>query len=181
MKYLVLTDIHGSSKYLKHVFNKVGEFDKLIILGDILYHGPRNDLPNEYNPREVIEILNGLKDRIIAVRGNCDANVDLMVLDFPVEENKYLNIDGSMFFLSHGDCYSKDNINNYDDKLYMLYGHYHKNEVVKINNVTCINLGSLSIPKDGFHSYAIIENGVYTSYNLLNQEIILKVNLNEKD
>jgi len=180
MKYLVLTDIHGSSKYLKHVLNKVERFDKLIILGDILYHGPRNDLPDNYNPKEVIEILDNLKDKIIAVRGNCDADVDLMVLDFVIEDSKYLNIDGNMFFLSHGDRYSKSNIITYDSKLYMLYGHYHRNEVVEINNVTCINLGSLSIPKDGFHSYAIIENGEYTSYNLLNEEVILKVSLNEE-
>ena len=86
MKYLILTDIHGSSKYLDLVLNKVNDFDWLIILGDILYHGPRNDLPNEYNPKKVIEILNNLKEKIIAVRGNCDAEVDLMVLDFLIEQ-----------------------------------------------------------------------------------------------
>ena len=98
MKYLILTDIHGSSKYLDLVLNKVNDFDWLIILGDILYHGPRNDLPNEYNPKKVIEILNNLKEKIIAVRGNCDAEVDLMVLDFLIEQNKWIYIENNKFF-----------------------------------------------------------------------------------
>ena len=179
MKYLILTDIHGDSGYLKEVLNKVNGFDKLIILGDILYHGPRNSLPNKYNPREVIDILNDIKDKIIAVRGNCDADVDLMVLNFEIEQEKYIDIDGIKLFLSHGHNYNKNNLIDTSEKCYMIYGHYHINEVIKFDNITCINLGSLSIPKDNFHTYALIENGVYKAYNLFDDEVILEVNLNE--
>ena len=83
MKYLIVSDIHGSTLNLKNVL-KNESFDKLLLLGDILPHGPRNDLPLSYNPKEVISILNPLKDKIICVRGNCDAEVDDMVLDFPI-------------------------------------------------------------------------------------------------
>lgn len=172
MKYLVISDIHGSSKYLKMVLEKVNDFDKLIILGDILYHGPRNNLPDGYNPKEVIDILNSLKDKIIAVRGNCDANVDLMVLDFEIIDNRWIEIDNNKVFLTHGDVYNKNNLVGLNEKYIMLYGHYHKNEVINIETVKTINLGSLSIPKDNHHSYAIIENDKYVSYDLLNQQII---------
>ena len=180
MKYLILTDIHGSSKYLDLVLNKVNDFDWLIILGDILYHGPRNDLPNEYNPKKVIEILNNLKEKIIAVRGNCDAEVDLMVLDFLIEQNKWIYIENNKFFLTHGHVYNKSNMIENNEKYWMLYGHYHINEVVKTPSANFINLGSLTIPKDNHHSYAIIENSIYKSYDLLNDEILLEVNLNER-
>ena len=179
MKYLILTDIHGSSKYLKLVLNKVNDFDKIIILGDILYHGPRNNLPDEYNPSEVVSILNELKDQIIAIRGNCDAEVDLMVLDFLIEENKWIDINGNKLFLTHGHKYNKQNIVEYDKKYYMICGHYHINEFVKANQVACINLGSLSIPKDGHHSYGILDNGLYKSYDLFSDTTIIEVNLND--
>ena len=180
MKYLVLTDIHGSSKYLKQVLNKVNVYDKLIILGDILYHGPRNDLPNEYNPKEVITILNENKEKIIAVRGNCDADVDLMVLDFKIENHLWMNIDGVKFLITHGHIYNKSNVSLDRQDYYMLYGHYHVNEVNVYGNITCINLGSLSIPKDGHYSYAIIEDGVYRSYDLFSEEKLVEVKFNER-
>ena len=179
MKYLVITDIHGDSKKLKNVLSKVSDFDSLIILGDILYHGPRNNLPTGYNPKEVIEILNNIKDKIIAVRGNCDAKVDLMVLDFNIFDSKWINLNGHTFFLSHGDEFNKDNVINYDDKFYMLYGHYHKNEIVNIANSICINLGSLSIPKDNHYSYAVIDEEYYVSYDLITNEEILRRGLND--
>lgn len=86
MKYMIASDIHGSKYYadlMREAFFSE-KADRLILLGDLLYHGPRNDLPKDYEPKAVIEILNSLKDRIIAVRGNCDAEVDQMVLDFPI-------------------------------------------------------------------------------------------------
>ena len=112
MKYLIISDIHGSSKYLKLVLDKVKNFDNLIILGDILYHGPRNNLPDEYNPKEVIKILNSISDKIIAVRGNCDAKVDLMVLDFEIEDHLFIKLNDKKFFLTHGDIYNKGNLPN---------------------------------------------------------------------
>ena len=179
MKYLILTDIHGSSKYLKQVLNRVSQFDKLILLGDILYHGPRNDLPIEYNPREVVDILNDLNDKIIAVRGNCDAEVDLMVLDFLIEDNKWLKVGNNKIFLTHGHHYNKQNVVDYNEKYYMIYGHYHINEFISINHINCINLGSLSIPKDNHHSYAILEENIYRSFDLVSNDVILEVELNE--
>lgn len=98
MKYLILTDIHGSSHFLNLALEKVNDFDKLILLGDILYHGPRNDLPKGYNPKEVIQILNSYKDKITAIRGNCDANVDLMVLDFKISQNSIIDYNGKKYF-----------------------------------------------------------------------------------
>ena len=173
MKYLIISDIHGDSGYLKLVLSKV-EFDKLIILGDILYHGPRNNLPNEYNPKEVVEILNRLKEKIIAVRGNCDANVDLMVLDFKINNHLNIKLNNKKFFLTHGDVYNKDNLPFKIGKYTIIYGHFHKNEVNHINKVTTINVGSLSIPKDNHHSYSVYEDNVFTSYDLLTDEVLLK-------
>lgn len=170
MKFFVLTDIHGSSKYLKlalEKFNKV-EYQKLLLLGDILYHGPRNDLPLEYNPKEVISILNGLKNKIISVKGNCDAEVDEMVLEFPLYPVIMLNIDGKKIELVHG-----HNLNECEGEGYILHGHTHVNKV----DDNIINIGSLSIPKDNHHTYAIIENGILTSYDLLSDEVIMEVKL----
>lgn len=173
MKYLVISDIHGSSKYLKQVLNEVS-YDKLIILGDILYHGPRNNLPEEYNPKEVIEILNKLKDKIICVRGNCDANVDLMVLDFEIKDKLWLRINNKRVFLSHGDIYNKDNLPNKFYTYTMMYGHEHVNKVTKVDKVNCINIGSISLPKDNHHSYSIIDDdNNLTSYDIKGN-IILK-------
>lgn len=176
MKYLIISDIHGDSGYLKQVLSKV-EFDKLIILGDILYHGPRNNLPSEYNPKEVIEILNNLKEKIIAVRGNCDANVDLMVLDFKINDHLNITLNNKKFFLTHGDVFSKDKLPFKLGKYTMLYGHFHKNEVNHINKVTAINVGSLSIPKDNHHTYVVLEDGIIESYDLFTNDVIFKEKL----
>ena len=174
MKYLVISDIHGGYKYLDLVLNKVKDFDKLIILGDILYHGPRNDLPEEYSTKKVTESLNSLKDKIIAVRGNCDAKIDLEVLDFPIYDGKFIRIDGRKFFLTHGDEFNKDHLPTKLLNYVMLYGHFHKNILTEISKkITVINVGSLSIPKDGHYTYAVIENHKYTSYDLLSDEVIL--------
>jgi len=177
MKYLVISDIHGSSKYLKMLLSEIKDFDKLIILGDILYHGPRNNLPDGYNPKEVIEILNSLKDKIIAVRGNCDANVDLMVLDFEINDHKWLEIGSTKVFLTHGDVYYRDSLVSGDNYI-MLYGHYHRNEITKISDrIRTINIGSLSLPKDNHHSFAIISDNKITSYDLLTKEILIRENI----
>ena len=110
MKYLIISDIHGSSEYLEMVFSKVKDYDKLIILGDILYHGPRNNLPNGYNPKKVIEILNNIKDKVIAVRGNCDAKIDLDVLEFEISDHKWIQLNENKILLTHGDVYDKNNL-----------------------------------------------------------------------
>ena len=177
MKYLVISDIHGSSKYLKMLFDKVRDFDKLIILGDILYHGPRNNLPIGHNPNEVMKILNSMKEKIIAVRGNCDAKIDLEVLEFEISDHKWIQLNENKILLTHGDVYDKNNLSNENKSYIMLYGHYHINEITLINDVKAINIGSLSLPKDNHHSYSIIVDDTLTSYDLLTNEIIIKENL----
>lgn len=174
MKYLIVSDIHGSSTYLNKLLSKIKSFDKLVILGDILYHGPRNNLPEGYNPKDVINILNDLKDKIIAVRGNCDAKVDLMVLDFKIEEEQWLNINDRNIVFTHGDVYSKYKLYPGKDDYVMIYGHYHINEVVQIGDISCINLGSLSIPKDGKNSYGILTENGFKSYHLDDDNMILE-------
>ena len=103
-----------------------------------------------------------------------------MVLDFKIENHLWMNIDGVKFLLTHGNIYNKQNVSLDKQDYYMLYGHYHINEVNVYGNITCINLGSLSIPKDTHHSYAIIEDGVYRSYDLFSDEKLVEVRINEK-
>lgn len=178
MKYLIISDIHGSSEYLKKVLETVSDYDSLIILGDILYHGPRNDLPNSYKPKEVIQILNENKEKIIAIRGNCDAKVDLTVLEFNVYDSVWLKTNGKKIFLTHGDVYNKDNLPKKFKQYSMLYGHFHINEITVINDrVKAINVGSLSIPKDSHHSYAILEDSKLICYDLLKEEKIKEIEI----
>lgn len=118
MKLMFISDIHGSSLYAQKAIDtyKQEKADKLIILGDILYHGPRNDLPEEYAPKKVISLLNAYKKDIIAVRGNCDAEVDQMVLDFPIRSDfATVDVDGHHFFLTHGHLFDEDNLPGLND------------------------------------------------------------------
>lgn len=174
MKYLIISDIHGSSKFLNKVLDINNKFDKLIILGDILYHGPRNKLPNGYNPMEVIQVLNNIKDKIISVRGNCDAKIDLELLEFLISDHKCLDIDNCRVFLTHGDVYNKDNIPSDLKISLIIHGHTHKNEICLVEDKKIINIGSLSMPKDGHHTYAIIQDSKIEVYDLMTNKIILE-------
>ena len=168
MKYLVISDIHGSYEYFMMALEKYEKYncDNIVILGDILYHGARNDLPFGYNPKALVKKLNEYKDRITAILGNCDAEVDQMVLDFKLVKESFLKVKNHLILLTHG--HHLDEI-SYND--YIFYGHTHVN---KIENKK-INIGSLSIPKDGYHTYAILNEEELVFYNLLNDEIIMKV------
>ena len=170
MKFLVLTDIHGSIKYLKLAMEKYNKLncEKILLLGDILYHGPRNDLPLEYQPKEVINLLNSYKDKILCVKGNCDAEVDEMVLEFPLYPIVMLNIGGVKIELIHG-----HNLDECEGEGYILHGHTHVNKYED----GIINIGSLSIPKDGHHTYALIEGDMLTSFDLLTDKVIMSVKL----
>ena len=160
MKYLVVSDIHGSGYYakkLEEIINKENP-DKIILLGDLYYHGPRNPLTLEYAPREVANILNSHKDKILAVRGNCDAEVDQMISQFKLEENIELEINGKKFFFTHGHKY---NIDILPDAIFdvMVYGHFHTGYIKEKNGKLFVNSGSISLPKsDTKNSYLIIEN-----------------------
>jgi putative phosphoesterase len=169
MKLLIASDIHGSYYYAKKLIDvyQNDKFDKILLLGDILYHGPRNDLPNEYNPKKVIELLNPLFKEIICVRGNCEAEVDQMVLDFDVlSDHTYFICDNTTFYMSHGH-HEYPKLNSGD---VFLSGHTHLPLIEKLeNNVLHVNPGSISIPKCGFPStYAIYENNKFTIYDFDN-------------
>ncbi len=154
MKYLIISDIHGSPVYLKQcldIFKKDG-YDFILILGDILYHGPRNRLTDGYDPSTVVELLNEVSDKIIAARGNCDAEVDQMLLDFPCQSDYSLVVDGDVqLFLTHGHVYDHYNfpIKDKTRKQVFLSGHTHIWVLDKIGNLTICNPGSITLPKGG--------------------------------
>lgn len=158
MKLLIASDIHGSVKYTKKIIDVFDEsFDYLILLGDHLYHGPRNDLPNEYYPKEVLELLNKHKDDIIAIKGNCDSEVDEMVLDFKLHKDYILEVNNKKIYLTHGHKYNIDNLPPISDIDYLFYGHFHTSFILEKDGLVILNPGSVSLPRDGKHSYAIME------------------------
>lgn len=165
MKLLIASDLHGSAYWVKKLmdFAESENPDKLILLGDLLYHGPRNDLPTGYAPKEVIPMLSAWRDKIIAVRGNCDAEVDQMVLPFPcMADFSQLLVDGKTLYLTHGHHESPEHLPALPEGSVFLSGHTHVKIDKVINGVHCLNPGSVSIPKDGSHSCMVYEDGVFT-------------------
>lgn len=159
MKYLFASDLHGSApavQKLKDTFLKE-KADYLVLCGDLLYHGPRNDLPEGYNPKDVIEILNSLSDKIIAVRGNCDTEVDQMVLDFPMLcDYSLIADDGIRMYITHGHQTTPLKLSSGD---VIISGHTHVLLISKKDDISFINPGSVSIPKENNpKSYMIYEN-----------------------
>ena len=172
MKYLIVSDIHGSIDSATILINKFNQHncDKILILGDILYHGPRNDLPSNYNPKKVIEVLNLYADKIIAIRGNCDAEVDQMVLNFKINENYKLTYQNKTYMLTHG--HHLDEL-DYSDVDVTLFGHTHIIKKYDLNNVTFINVGSITIPKENTkRCYGILENNVVTIYDIDDNKLL---------
>ncbi len=165
MKLLIASDIHGSAYYCRKLMEVLEEVqpDKLLLLGDLLYHGPRNDLPREYAPKQVIEMLSQHKDIITAVRGNCDAEVDQMVLPFPcMADFARLEVDGVVFHLTHGHHDSPEHLPDLPAGSVFLSGHTHVKMDEVRQGIRCINPGSASIPKDGSHSCMVYEDGVFS-------------------
>lgn len=160
MKVMIASDIHGSAYYCKKLIEayQSEKPDKLIILGDVLYHGPRNDLPKEYAPKQVITMLNDMKENLLCIRGNCDTEVDQMVLEFPVlADYAVLFIDNKSIYLTHGHKYNESNPLPMAKGSIMMNGHTHVPKYVEYEDYTFINPGSVSIPKENSpHSYVII-------------------------
>ena len=160
MKLMFISDIHGSFFYTNKAFKIFEEekFDYLILLGDILYHGPRNPLPKEYEPKKVAEILNKFKDKIIAIRGNCDSEVDQMILDFPIlSENSNILINNRRIFLNHGHSFDRENINFLNKGDIFAFGHIHLPVIEEKDGIIFFNPGSISLPKENNpNSYGII-------------------------
>lgn len=160
MKILFASDIHGSLYYAKKVFEKFEQekCDQIVFLGDLLYHGPRNDLPKDYSPKEVSALLNSYKDKIITVRGNCDSEVDQMMLEFPILATYgLLMVDGHRFYLTHGHIFNKDNLPPLVENEILTYGHFHVPLLEKQDNHYIFNPSSASLPKAGVNSYGIYE------------------------
>lgn len=164
MKYLIVSDIHGDEEATQFIANKFVEekCDLLILLGDILYHGPRNDLPLHYRPKGVIPLLNNLKEKIIAINGNCDAEVDSIVLKFVLNGPYSFEDFNRIFYLTHGQYINPDHPINLPNGSIVLYGHTHIPAITSINNVYYLNPGSISLPKENSpQSYALMdENGI---------------------
>lgn len=166
MKLFFISDIHGSVYYLNKALERFEkeQADYLVILGDLLYHGARNPLPKEYEPKKVIELLNSLSDRIISVRGNCDSEVDQMVLDFPImADYSTIFYEGKRLFLTHGHIYNEGNMPKLKDGDVFIHGHIHIPKAEKLDNIFFINPGSITLPKENNpHTYGILEGDVFT-------------------
>ena len=166
MKIFIASDIHGSAYWCRKMLEayKAEKADRLLLLGDILYHGPRNDLPLEYAPKEVIAMLNPLADEILAVRGNCDTEVDQMVLTFPILADYAFIADGdTRIFATHGHKFNEENLPPLKKGDILLHGHTHVQVKREHEDYTYINPGSVSIPKENTgHGYAIFEDGEFT-------------------
>ena len=162
MKWMIASDLHGSAyccRKMLEAFEREGA-DRLFLLGDLLYHGPRNDLPREYAPKEVIPLLNGKKEKLLCVRGNCDAEVDQMVLEFPVlADYAVLPVGRRLIYATHGHIYHVKNLPPLAPGDVLLHGHTHVPAWTEFGQGNLyLNPGSVSIPKeDSPHSYMILE------------------------
>ena len=171
MKLLIASDIHGSAFWGGKLMELAEEIqpDHIILLGDLLYHGPRNDLPRDYAPKQVIPMLSRHAQRIIAVRGNCEAEVDQMVLPFPcMADFSQLLVGNTQFYLTHGHHHNPDNLPPLPEGSIFLSGHTHVKLDELRQGIRCLNPGSVSIPKDGSHSCLIWEDGNF-SFKILEE------------
>ncbi len=165
MKWLIASDIHGSAPCCERLVEAVRRenADRLLLLGDLLYHGPRNDLPEGYEPKKVISLLNGLKDQIFCVRGNCEAEVDQMVLEFSVlAEYCLLEAEGQLIFATHGHRYNLQTPPTLKPGDVLLHGHTHIPAKERQDGFWYLNPGSVSLPKEGSEKgYMTLENGAF--------------------
>ena len=176
MVLMIASDIHGSAYWCREL---VGAFEKegaerLLLLGDILYHGPRNALPKEYNPQDVVEMLNKLKEKIICVRGNCEAEVDQMLLKFPVMADYAAVVtDDITIYATHGHIYNETNPLLFCKGAILACGHTHVPKCEKHDGFIYMNPGSVSIPKeDSHHGYIIYRDGAFQWKDFLGNVIM---------
>ena len=165
MNLMIASDIHGSAYYcgkMLDAFRREGS-DKLLLLGDILYHGPRNDLPRDYAPKEVAAMLNPLRGKLLCVRGNCDSEVDQMVLNFPIlAEYCILYGENRMIFATHGHNYNRNALPPLCPGDILLQGHTHVPGCAERSGILCLNPGSVSIPKEGScHGYMTLRDSEF--------------------
>ena len=167
MKLMIASDLHGSAYYTEKLLQAMErqQPDKLLLLGDLLYHGPRNDLPRDYAPKQVLAMLNGVKEKLLCIRGNCDTEVDQMVLEFPIlAEYALLWVDGLTVYAIHG---HKDLDAPLAPGTVLLCGHTHVPAIRQEHGHYYVNPGSVSIPKEGScHGYMVLENRRLTHWAL---------------
>jgi putative phosphoesterase len=170
MKLLIASDIHGSATWCERLMDEIEREspDKVVLLGDLLYHGPRNDLPLGYAPKRVFGMLNGIAQNVVAVRGNCEAEVDQMVLAFPCMADYAVVMDGPReLYCTHGHLWATGNLPPLPDGSAFLYGHTHVKQNEDVANpfgqgvIRAVNPGSISLPKDGQNSYALYVDGEF--------------------
>lgn len=165
MKLMIASDIHGSACFCRQMLDayKREQADRLLLLGDLLYHGPRNDLPEGYAPKEVIQMLNDIKNELLCVRGNCDTEVDQMVLSFPIlADYCLLELDGRTVFATHGHLYNPQNLPPLKEGDILLNGHTHIPANQNMGTYTYMNPGSVSLPKEGSKRGYMIYDGAFT-------------------
>jgi putative phosphoesterase len=182
MKYMIASDIHGSAYFCRKLLDvyKSSGAGRLVLLGDILYHGPRNDLPREYDPKEVASMLNAYKDQIYSVRGNCDTEVDQSVLEFPVlGDYALLAASGLTIYATHGDIYNKENLPPVQKGDILLHGHTHLLTAEQFGDIVILNPGSVSIPKGGNPpTYGMLEDKMFCVMDF-DGNVIKEMNLGE--
>ena len=165
MKWMIASDIHGSSGCCEAMIRRYREekADRLVLLGDLLYHGPRNDLPEDYDPRRTAELLNGISRELLCIRGNCDSEVDQMMLEFPIlAKFAVLDFGQAAAYATHGHVYNPDALPPLRSGDLLLYGHTHVPGCTERGGILCLNPGSVSIPKgNSRRSYMTYENGVF--------------------
>ena len=165
MKLLIASDIHGSARFCRDLLAAWDreQPDRVLLLGDLLYHGPRNDLPEEYAPKEVLTLLNARKQDLLCVRGNCDTEVDQMVLDFPILADYALLLwEGLRLYATHGHVYNASRLPPLQSGDILLHGHTHIPAWDQVEGRWILNPGSVSIPKENTpHSYMVLEGGVF--------------------
>ena len=175
MKWMIASDIHGSARWCERLLDawRAAAPERLLLLGDLLYHGPRNDLPEEYAPKRVIELLNAVAPSLLCVRGNCEAEVDQMVLKFPVmADYAALLMDGHVIYATHGHVYGEHNPPPLMPGDILLCGHTHVPALRRHEGFTYINPGSVAIPKEGSrHSACLLEDGRLSWLDLESGEI----------
>lgn len=180
MKWMIASDIHGSELYLRKLLDAYNceKADRLLLLGDLLYHGPRNDLPEGYQPKKVIELLNGMKEDILCVRGNCEAEVDQMVLEFPVmAEYAILTAGKRMIFATHGHVFNERNLPPLHKGDILLHGHTHVPKCTEHEDYIYMNPGSVSLPKENSHHGYMIMEGLDFAWKDLEGNVKLEKHL----
>ena len=177
MKLMFASDIHGSASAMRAILSRyeLEGASRLVLLGDLLYHGPRNDLPDQYDPKAVTSMLNSRKNDLLCVRGNCDAEVDQMVLEFPIQADYALfDLDGTTAFVTHGHLFHLDNLPPHKPGDLLIHGHTHVHTVIEKDGMTYINPGSAALPKENQpKTYMVYENGVFTIKTLDGESVLM--------